>query len=117
MVTIAVDAMGGDHAPAPEVHGAVRAARSQDVNVILVGKEDVLKAELSKYDSWRNLPIRIVHASEVVTMGTTPPRLSGPSAIPASASPPVWSGTAKPTDLYRRAIPARSWQWRRPSWA
>lgn len=72
MVTIAVDAMGGDHAPAPEVHGAVRAARSQDVNLILVGKEDVLKAELSKYDGWRNLPIRIVHASEVVTMEDNP---------------------------------------------
>jgi glycerol-3-phosphate acyltransferase PlsX len=72
MVTIAVDAMGGDHAPAPEVHGAVRAARSQDVNLILVGKEDVLKSELSKYDGWRNLPIRIVHASEVVTMEDNP---------------------------------------------
>ncbi len=72
MVTIAVDAMGGDHAPTPEVHGAVRAARSQDVNLILVGREDVLKAELSKYDGWRNLPIRIVHASEVVTMEDNP---------------------------------------------
>jgi glycerol-3-phosphate acyltransferase PlsX len=72
MVTIAVDAMGGDHAPAPEVHGAVRAARSQDVNLILVGKEDVLKAELSKYDGWRSLPIKLVHASEVVTMDDNP---------------------------------------------
>jgi len=72
MVTIAVDAMGGDHAPAPEIHGAVRAARSQDVNLILVGKEDVLKAELSKYDGWRSLPIKLVHASEVVTMDDNP---------------------------------------------
>lgn len=72
MVTIVVDAMGGDSAPGPEVHGAVRAARSQDVNIILVGREDVLKAELSKYDGWRHLPIRIVHASEVVTMDDNP---------------------------------------------
>jgi len=68
MITIAVDAMGGDHAPVPEVHGAVRAVRTQDVNIILVGREDQLKAELAKYDGWRSLPIRIVHASEVVTM-------------------------------------------------
>lgn len=72
MITIAVDAMGGDHAPVPEVHGAVRAARSQDVNIILVGREDVLKPELQKYDGWRQLPIRIVHASEVITMEDNP---------------------------------------------
>lgn len=71
-ITIAVDAMGGDHAPGPEVHGAVRAARSQDVNILLVGREDVLKQELSKYDGWRSLPLRIVHASEVVTMEDNP---------------------------------------------
>jgi phosphate acyltransferase len=72
MITIAVDAMGGDHAPGPEVHGAVRAARQQDVNLLLVGREDVLRAELSKYDGWRSLPIRIVHASEVITMDDNP---------------------------------------------
>lgn len=72
MITIAVDAMGGDHAPGPEVHGAVRAARSQDVNIILVGREEVLKEELAKYDGWRHLPIKIVHASEVVTMDDNP---------------------------------------------
>lgn len=72
MITIAVDAMGGDHAPVPEVHGAVRAARSQDVNIILVGREDVLKPELQKYDGWKQLPIRIVHASEVITMEDNP---------------------------------------------
>lgn len=68
MITIAVDAMGGDQAPVPEVHGAVRAARSQDVQILLAGKEDVLRAELAKYDGWRDLNIQIVHASEVVTM-------------------------------------------------
>lgn len=72
MITIAVDAMGGDHAPAPEVHGAVRAARTQDVNILLVGREDVLRTELAKYEGWRHLPIRVVHASEVVTMDDNP---------------------------------------------
>jgi phosphate acyltransferase len=72
MITIAVDAMGGDHAPGPEVHGAVRAARQQDVSLLLVGREDVLRAELDKYEGWRSLPIRIVHASEVITMDDNP---------------------------------------------
>jgi glycerol-3-phosphate acyltransferase PlsX len=72
MITIAVDAMGGDHAPAPEVHGAVRAVRHQDVNILLVGREELLRAELAKYDGWRSLPIRIVHASEVITMEDNP---------------------------------------------
>lgn len=72
MITIAVDAMGGDHAPVPEVHGAVRAARSQDVNILLVGREEILKPELEKFDGWKQLPIRIVHASEVITMEDNP---------------------------------------------
>ncbi len=68
MITIAVDAMGGDSAPVPEVFGAVRAARSQDVGVILVGREEAVRHELGKYSDWPSLPIRVVHASEVVTM-------------------------------------------------
>jgi glycerol-3-phosphate acyltransferase PlsX len=67
MVTIAVDGMGGDHAPKSEVEGAIRAARSFGVQVILVGREEVLKKELSGHDA-RGLPIEIVHASEAVTM-------------------------------------------------
>lgn len=72
MITIAVDAMGGDNAPAPEVHGAVRAAQDQEVNILLVGREDALKSELSKHSGWKKLPIRIVHASDVVTMDDNP---------------------------------------------
>ncbi len=68
MVTIAVDAMGGDHAPKPEVEGAVRAARALSVKVILVGREDVVRRELAQYDDWKDLPIEVLHASEVVTM-------------------------------------------------
>jgi glycerol-3-phosphate acyltransferase PlsX len=68
MVTIAVDAMGGDHAPRTEVEGAIRAAKSLDVKVILVGREDALRDELGRHDGARSLPIQIVHASERVTM-------------------------------------------------
>ena len=43
MLTIALDAMGGDHAPKAEVEGAVRAAVSLGVKVILVGQQDVVR--------------------------------------------------------------------------
>jgi len=68
MVTIAVDAMGGDHAPKAEVEGAVRAAGSLGVKVILVGLEQIVRRELANHDGWRDLSIEVVHASEVVTM-------------------------------------------------
>jgi glycerol-3-phosphate acyltransferase PlsX len=68
MLTIALDAMGGDHAPKIEVEGAVRAARALGVKVLLVGQQDVVRRELEQYDDYRQLPIEIVHASERVTM-------------------------------------------------
>jgi glycerol-3-phosphate acyltransferase PlsX len=71
MVTIAVDAMGGDHAPKAEVDGSIRAARSLGVKIILVGKQDILRKELAQYEGIDGLPIEIQHASEQVTMEDT----------------------------------------------
>jgi glycerol-3-phosphate acyltransferase PlsX len=68
MLTVALDAMGGDHAPKAEVEGAVLAARQLGVKVILVGQEDLVRQELSTHDDWEDLPIEVVHASERVTM-------------------------------------------------
>src|ERR1039457_5275542 len=68
MLTIAVDAMGGEHAPKAEVDGAVRAARTLVVNVLLVGQQDVVRRELAQHEGYADLPIEIVHASERVTM-------------------------------------------------
>jgi glycerol-3-phosphate acyltransferase PlsX len=68
MVTIAVDAMGGDHAPKAEVEGAIQAVRALPVKVILVGREDVVRRELDEYPDWRSLAVEVRHASEVVTM-------------------------------------------------
>jgi glycerol-3-phosphate acyltransferase PlsX len=68
MVTIALDAMGGDQFPKPEIEGALEAASSFGVKVILVGREDVLYKELNHHAHWRALPIEIKHASEQVTM-------------------------------------------------
>src|SRR6202030_1179296 len=74
MVNIAVDAMGGDHAPKPEVEGAIRAAKSLGVKVILVGQEDVVRAELEKHPEAPSLPTEIHHASERITMDASAAR-------------------------------------------
>lgn len=71
MITIAVDAMGGDHAPRPEVEGSVLAARELGVRVLLVGQPAAIRAELAKHAP-ANLPIEVVPASEVITMEDHP---------------------------------------------
>jgi glycerol-3-phosphate acyltransferase PlsX len=68
MLTIAVDAMGGDHCPKAEVSGAILATRSLGVKVILVGREDVVRRELETHDSYDRGLIEIFHASEQITM-------------------------------------------------
>ena len=67
-IPIALDAMGSDKAPKPEVEGAVLAARNYDVEVILVGNEAAVRAELATHRGASELPITIVHASEVIGM-------------------------------------------------
>jgi glycerol-3-phosphate acyltransferase PlsX len=71
MITIAVDAMGGDHAPRPEVEGSVLAARELGVRVLLVGQPAAVRAELAKHAP-ANLPIEIIPAGEVITMDDHP---------------------------------------------
>ena len=66
--TIVVDAMGADRHPKPEVEGAILAARHLDVRVILVGLQDVVRAELKNHPGAASLPIEIVHASEFISM-------------------------------------------------
>src|SRR5277367_43417 len=71
MITIAVDAMGGDNAPRPEVEGSVRAAAELGVRVLLVGQPEVIRAELSRH-ARPTVPLEIVPASEVITMDDQP---------------------------------------------
>jgi glycerol-3-phosphate acyltransferase PlsX len=71
MITIAVDAMGGDNAPRPEVEGSVLAAREHDVRVLLVGQPNMVRAELAKHDT-ANLKIEMIPASEVIGMQDHP---------------------------------------------
>jgi glycerol-3-phosphate acyltransferase PlsX len=72
MITVALDAMGGDHAPRAEVEGAVLAAREYpDVRIVLVGIDDKVRPELNRLRH-RDLPIEIVPATDVVTMTDSP---------------------------------------------
>jgi glycerol-3-phosphate acyltransferase PlsX len=65
---IALDAMGSDRAPKPEVEGALQAAHQYGVRVLLVGPETTVKSELGRHRAARRLPIQVVHASEFITM-------------------------------------------------
>ena len=70
-ITIAVDAMGADRAPKPEVEGAILAARQYDVRVVLVGQREAVSAELAHHPEAAGLPIEVVHASEFIGMDET----------------------------------------------
>jgi glycerol-3-phosphate acyltransferase PlsX len=71
MITLAVDAMGGDHAPRPEVEGAVLAARELGVGILLTGQPAAIKPELARLRT-RGLAIEVVPATEVITMKDSP---------------------------------------------
>jgi phosphate acyltransferase len=71
MITIALDAMGSDSAPRPEVEGAILASREFEVRVLLIGQPPALKTELGRHTK-RGTEIEIVPASEVIAMGDAP---------------------------------------------
>lgn len=65
---IAVDAMGGDHAPARPVDGALAAARYLGLGIDLVGRADQVRAELDRHPDSETLDISIIDAPDVVGM-------------------------------------------------
>src|ERR1700683_2226579 len=65
---IALDAMGSDRAPKPEIEGAIHAARSYGVRVLLVGPEATIKAELERHPAASRLPVEVVPASQIISM-------------------------------------------------
>ncbi|MDZ7369922.1 MAG: phosphate acyltransferase PlsX [candidate division KSB1 bacterium] len=74
MIRIALDAMGGDNAPHDAVHGGVEAARASKgrFEIVLVGDKEVVQKELNRHFHIHDLPISVVHASEVVGMDEQP---------------------------------------------
>jgi glycerol-3-phosphate acyltransferase PlsX len=72
---IVVDAMGSDKNPAPDIEGAVLAARDyKEIEITLVGPENVIREELGKYDTL-GLNIEVVHTDQVATMEDKPGRV------------------------------------------
>ncbi|ROR22367.1 phosphate:acyl-[acyl carrier protein] acyltransferase [Mobilisporobacter senegalensis] len=72
VVKIAVDAMGGDNAPGQIIKGAVEAVNDRkDIKVFLVGKEDIINAELKQYDFNAN-QIEVINANEVISNDEAP---------------------------------------------
>ena len=72
MIHIAVDAMGGDHAPSAIVDGAVAAARHLDVHLSLVGAPAAIDQALDRHADWRHLELTILDAPDAIQM-TDPP--------------------------------------------
>ncbi len=72
-MNIAVDVMGGDHAPAAVVAGAVEAARQYAITVSLVGKPEVIERELAQHVI-TGLRLPIIPAQQVIDMGDKPAR-------------------------------------------
>jgi glycerol-3-phosphate acyltransferase PlsX len=68
---IAIDAMGGDHAPARVVDGAMAAAR-QGIGVALVGRPGEIAAALERHPDRGALDVRVVEAPDVVEMAESP---------------------------------------------
>ncbi|MEG3438786.1 phosphate acyltransferase PlsX [Pannus brasiliensis CCIBt3594] len=67
---IAVDAMGGDHAPNEIIAGSIRASEELDVDVLLVGDERQIEAYFQHHPRPKN--VEIVHAEDVITMEEEP---------------------------------------------
>ena len=92
---IAIDAMGGDNAPEEIVKGAIEAARSLGVDIILVGTKDAVEAELTKVNV-AGLPVTTVEATEVIKDGEEPAFavMRKPKSSVALAASMVKSGDA-----------------------
>ncbi|MCP4230707.1 MAG: phosphate acyltransferase PlsX [bacterium] len=72
---IVVDALGSDHSPMNEIGGCIKILKDDDVDLdidlVLAGDEDVIRAELAKYDYPKDR-IEVIHASQVIGMDEKP---------------------------------------------
>jgi len=72
MTRIAVDAMGGDHAPSSIIDGALAAARHFDVGLLLAGPSAIIRSELARHSDVASLDVEILDAPDVITMAEAP---------------------------------------------
>jgi glycerol-3-phosphate acyltransferase PlsX len=72
MIRIAVDAMGGDHAPRSIIDGALAAARHLELGLLLAGPADTVRAEIARHPDSEHLNIRVLDARDVVGMAESP---------------------------------------------
>ncbi len=70
-IIIVVDGMGGDHAPKAVVEGCVKALQDADIKILITGREDEIKAELSKY-KYDEDRISVIHTQEVISPNEAP---------------------------------------------
>ena len=68
---IIIDAMGGDNGPIEVIKGTIDAVNEYGVNVILVGKEEIIKDELKKYD-YPEDKVEILGANDIITNDDDP---------------------------------------------
>lgn len=68
---IIIDAMGGDKGPIEVVKGTIDAINEYGIDVIIVGKEDIIKAELLKYDYIKD-KVEILNADDIITNDDDP---------------------------------------------
>lgn len=72
IVKVAVDAMGGDNAPLEIVKGVIEAVNeAKEIKIFLVGKEDAINTELSKY-TYNKDQIEVINADEIITNDEAP---------------------------------------------
>ena len=99
IVTVAVDAMGGDNAPFEIIKGAVEAINERsDIKVLLVGDENIINRELASY-KYNKEQLEVIHASQVITNDEAPVAAvrskkdssDGPMALcPLEVQVPFW---------------------------
>lgn len=72
-ITVAIDVMGGDHGPHVTIPAAIKCMeRNADLNIILVGPQDVIDAALKSGRGKASSRLRVRHASQVVAMDESP---------------------------------------------
>src|SRR5262245_61216570 len=71
-MVIAVDAMGGDHAPDAVVEGALQAVSEYGISVFLDGDQEAIRRELDRIGGQESPLLTIRHASQNIEMGESP---------------------------------------------